>query len=161
MRRIDTSTAAQDLFGKGKHGWRNGNPQAGVRPTQFNAEFVNALQEEIANAIENAGINLNPEDNQQLFKAISSLAGGSGKIESVDALRQLKGEYPAVLLNAYYTGGTTGGGVFVADAQDKTTADNGGTVIVDTSGMRWKRVFKELSLYDFGYDKSKIMPHRF
>lgn len=155
MRRIDTSTAAQDLFGKGKHGWRNGNPQAGVRPTQFNAEFVNALQEEIANAIENAGINLNPEDNQQLFKAISSLAGGSGKIESVDALRQLKGEYPAVLLNAYYTGGTTGGGVFVADAQDKTTADNGGTVIVDTSGMRWKRVFKELSLYDFGYDKSK------
>ena len=49
----------------------------------------------------------------------------------------------------------------VADAQDKTTADNGGTVIVDTSGMRWKRVFKELSLYDFGYDKSKIMPHRF
>lgn len=51
MRRIDTSTAAQDLFGKGKHGWRNGNPQAGVRPTQFNAEFVNALQEEIANAI--------------------------------------------------------------------------------------------------------------
>ena len=155
MRRIDTSTAAQDLFGKGKHGWRNGNPQAGVRPTQFNAEFVNALQEEIANAIENAGINLNPEDNQQLFKAISSLAGGSGKIESVDALRQLKGEYPAVLLNAYYTGGTTGGGVFVADAQDKTTADNGGTVIVDTSGMRWKRVFKALSLYDFGYDKSK------
>lgn len=79
MRRIDTSTAAQDLFGKGKHGWRNGNPQAGVRPTQFNAEFVNALQEEIANAIENAGINLNPEDNQQLFRAVEKIASEQGK----------------------------------------------------------------------------------
>lgn len=79
MRRIDTSTAAQDLFGKGKHGWRNGNPQAGVRPTQFNAEFVNALQEEIANAIERAGISLNPEDNQQLFKAVEKIASEQGK----------------------------------------------------------------------------------
>lgn len=79
MRRIDTSTAAQDLFGKGKHGWRNGNPQAGVRPTQFNAEFVNALQEEIANAIEKAGISLNPEDNQQLFKAVEKIASEQGK----------------------------------------------------------------------------------
>lgn len=79
MRRIDTSTAAQDLFGKGKHGWRNGNPQAGVRPTQFNAEFVNALQEEIANAIEKAGISLNPEDNQQLFRAVEKIASEQGK----------------------------------------------------------------------------------
>ena len=57
---------------------------------QFNAEFVNALQEEIANAIENAGINLNPEDNQQLLRQLVLWLVAQGKIESVDALRQLK-----------------------------------------------------------------------
>lgn len=32
-------------------------------------------------------------------------------------------------------------GVFWRDASDTTSADNGGTIIVDASGRRWKRVF--------------------
>lgn len=34
-----------------------------------------------------------------------------------------------------------GDGVFVRDDADTTTADNGGTVLVDAAGRRWKRVF--------------------
>ncbi len=48
-----------------------------------------------------------------------------------------------------YTGRATGvritqqgiAGFFQRDASDTTSADNGGTVIVDTSGRRWKRLF--------------------
>jgi hypothetical protein len=73
MRRIDTPTAAQDLFGPGKHGFRNGDPGNAVLATRLNAEHFNATQEEIAGVIEGAGAALNPADNGQLFAAIKSL----------------------------------------------------------------------------------------
>ena len=76
-------------------------------------------------------------------------------ISSIAKLRQYTGTAEAVIVKAYEENSAIGGGVFVADAKDKTTADNGGTVIVSSSGVRWKRVFKELSLYDFGFDKSQ------
>lgn len=52
----------------------------------------------------------------------------------------------AGLVTAYYVRGVTdifdgGAGVFRVDAADATTADNGGTVLVDASGRRWKREF--------------------
>lgn len=73
MRRIDTPTAAQDLFGPGKHGFRNGDPANAVLATRLNAEHFNAVQEEIAGVIEGSGTALNPADNGQLFTAIKSL----------------------------------------------------------------------------------------
>ncbi|HCR3763788.1 TPA: hypothetical protein ON711_000901 [Citrobacter freundii] len=36
-----------------------------------------------------------------------------------------------------------GSGVFVRDDADTNTADNGGTVLVDAAGRRWKRVFSD------------------
>jgi hypothetical protein len=45
---------------------------------------------------------------------------------------------PQVILKTNHTAGD-GGGVFRYDAADTTTADNGGTVIVDVAGNRWKR----------------------
>lgn len=74
MRRIDTASAAADLHGRGKNGWRDGNPQAGVRPTQFNAAIMNSIQEEIANIIELMGTELDPADNAQAGKLIKALA---------------------------------------------------------------------------------------
>lgn len=73
MRRIDTPTAAQDLFGPGKHGFRNGDPANAVLATRLNAEHFNAVQEEIAAVVEGSGAALNPADNGQLFTAIKSL----------------------------------------------------------------------------------------
>jgi hypothetical protein len=45
---------------------------------------------------------------------------------------------PQVVLKTNYVAGD-GGGLFRYDASDTTTADNGGTVIVDVAGNRWKR----------------------
>lgn len=49
--------------------FKNGVP--GVqRGTKFNAEWCNAVQEELANFIETAGLELNADDSEQLWKAL-------------------------------------------------------------------------------------------
>ncbi|WP_227718418.1 hypothetical protein [Pasteurella multocida] len=56
------------------------------------------------------------------------------------------------MVDAYYEGGTTGGGEFVADLQDMITPDDSGLCFVVEGGNagRWKRVsavkFPPLSL---------------
>ncbi|WP_236207879.1 phage tail protein [Pseudomonas tohonis] len=77
MRRISTPTAAQDLFGPGKHGFRNGDPANAILATRLQAEWFNALQEEVASLVEQAGIVLDPEDSTQLLKAVRKLRGGT------------------------------------------------------------------------------------
>lgn len=53
-------------------------------------------------------------------------------------------------VKGYYANSTKGGGYFVADLEDTTTADNGGTVIVSNGGKRWLRVHDGLTTSDFG-----------
>ena len=75
MRRIDTLNKATDLFGSGKHGWKNGIPGTGDRPTEGKAEWFNSLQEEVAATVEATGQALNAASNVQLLAAIRELAG--------------------------------------------------------------------------------------
>jgi hypothetical protein len=65
-------------------------------------------------------------------------------IESIAALRLLTGTTTAtqLLLLWNYVAGD-GGGTFRYDSTDTTTVDNGGTVIVDAAGRRWKRQFED------------------
>lgn len=76
MRRITTATRAVDLFGVGKSGFKDGNLGLGVAPTDFNADWPNQIQEEIANVIEAAGITLNGADLTQLVQAIRLVTPG-------------------------------------------------------------------------------------
>lgn len=50
-----------------------GNPITGTPPTSFTADWSNAVQEEIANVIVGAGIDLDKADNTQLLLAINAL----------------------------------------------------------------------------------------
>lgn len=71
MDRINTSTKAVDLFGTGKHGFRDGNLATGVYPTDFEAAFFNAFQEEfVAGLIEYTGQTPSGSDYSQIRKAI-------------------------------------------------------------------------------------------
>lgn len=45
-----------------------------------------------------------------------------------------------VAASGYYASGDGGGGTFWYDATDSTSTDNGGTILVDASGRRWKLV---------------------
>jgi hypothetical protein len=80
MRRIDGITAVLNLFGLGKHGYRNGNKPEGILATKCKAETFNATQEEICTVIESTGAVINPDDNTQLYTAIKTMiAGGDYK----------------------------------------------------------------------------------
>lgn len=83
MRRIDTPTAAQDLFGPGKHGFRDGDPLIAVLATRLNAAFFNSVQEELAKLVEGSGVVLDPNDNGQLIRA---LRGGDTALSASSAL---------------------------------------------------------------------------
>ena len=82
MRRIDTSTAVADLFGPGKNGFGDGNPALAILATRLNAAFFNSLQEELANAIEQGGLALDPGDNSQLSILIEGLVDRKAPVAS-------------------------------------------------------------------------------
>ncbi|EFW0106827.1 phage tail protein [Shigella sonnei] len=77
MHRIDTLTAVKDKFGPGKNGFTDGNLRTGCLATWLNSAMWNAIQEEICGVIEKAGIELNKEEHDQLYKAILLLVGGA------------------------------------------------------------------------------------
>jgi hypothetical protein len=70
LHRIDTDTKEVDKHGSGKHGFTEGNPATGTAATQVSEEWLDAVQEEIAEVIEDAGITLSKADNTQLRQAI-------------------------------------------------------------------------------------------
>ncbi|WP_416153064.1 hypothetical protein [Serratia ureilytica] len=78
MHRIDTPTAQVDKFGQGKNGFTNGDRTTGRRATELNSDMWDAVQEEIANAIEGAGILLDKSKHNQLYLAIKKLLSESG-----------------------------------------------------------------------------------
>lgn len=73
MQRINTANAVANLFGAGKSGYGPGNPVTGQYATYVSPDALNAIQEEIANTIEGAGIALNSASNAQLLAAINLL----------------------------------------------------------------------------------------
>ncbi|MDS1578597.1 phage tail protein [Escherichia coli] len=76
MHRIDTLTAVKDKFGPGKNGFTDGNLRTGRPATWLNSAMWDAVQEELCCVIEKAGIELNKEEHDQLYKAILLLLGG-------------------------------------------------------------------------------------
>lgn len=99
MKRIDTPTAVGGRF-------VSGNPQTSQKATRIGAEWLNNIQEEIANAIELAGIVLNGASQRQLYDAMVLIAAGAAGAGggSVPTTRQVLA-----------SGLATGGGNLVSD----------------------------------------------
>lgn len=72
------------------------------------------------------------------------------KISHFSNLAGLRDEKGAVGKMAFVSPPSAESGFFYADMNDKTTADNGATVIVAQDGTRWKRVYDELRPEFFG-----------
>lgn len=85
MKRIDSANKSVDLFGAGKHGFRDGNKALGINPTELTADFFNHLQEEVSNVIEGAGIALDTNNRSQLKTAIENMIKGGDYKASVRA----------------------------------------------------------------------------
>ncbi len=136
--------------------FKDGNPATGEYGTVVTAEHVNNVQDavrtnqgEILTVLKEAGIEPNETDETQLWQALQVMAG---QVESIEALRQFEPvrDRQIVYVKSYYAGSNVGGGEFYADLSDKATADNRGTVIVTTNGIRWKRVYQQITPLDFG-----------
>lgn len=77
MDRISTPTKVVDLFGVGKHGFRDGDLALGIYPTDFDAAFFNDLQEELLTIIEAAGLVPTAGTRNQVYQAIQAMIAGS------------------------------------------------------------------------------------
>lgn len=71
----------------------------------------------------------------------SSATYSQTSVVNIAALRAITtGPFSVVVVDGYYTIGDGGGGTFVYDPNDTTTADNSGTIIVDAKGRRYYRL---------------------
>ncbi|WP_440519388.1 hypothetical protein [Serratia nevei] len=89
MHRIDTPTAQIDKFGPGKNGFTNGDPATGRRATDLNSDMWDAVQEEVANAIEGNGIALDKSKHNQLYLAIQKAITDPGFLKKENNLSDL------------------------------------------------------------------------
>lgn len=89
MKRISTTNAVPDLFGPGKAGFRDGNKAQGVPATEFNADWCNDIQEELANVIESAGITLDGDNRAQLLAAIKALSLVNNATETLAGIARI------------------------------------------------------------------------
>lgn len=75
----------------------------------------------------------------------NDLADGDGfgliGVYNYTELRNYSGGSTRVFVSGVNTYGDGGAGFFFLDAADTTSADNGGTILVDASGGRWKRQY--------------------
>lgn len=76
MDRINTATRALNLFGAGKHGFKDGNLSAGIAATDLVAEWFNGVQEELLAVIEAAGLVPSAANRGQLLEALQIAHGG-------------------------------------------------------------------------------------
>jgi hypothetical protein len=77
MQRIATANRDVDKHGAGKDGFDGGDPLEARDGTDLSADWCDAIQEEIANTIEDAGVVLDDGDNGQLSAIVNAKADGA------------------------------------------------------------------------------------
>ncbi len=77
MDRISTATKAENLFGAGKHGYRDANLGLGIPATEFNAAWPNGVQEELLAVIEGGGLVPNAVTLTQVMQALKRIFAGN------------------------------------------------------------------------------------
>lgn len=80
MHRIDSPGATIDNL------FTEGNPSLSIPATEVSDDWLNDVQEELANLIENQGITLVKGQQDQLETAVNSLIGGGGGQIKIDPL---------------------------------------------------------------------------
>lgn len=101
---VEPTTALDGLF-------TNGKVANGIPPTRLVAEWFNAIQTELINVVEGARIEINPEDNDQVLKAIKIITQGMLPSIPVTSVNNKTGAVTLVAsdVNAFPSkGGTVG-----------------------------------------------------
>ncbi|MBT8175045.1 phage tail protein [Acinetobacter baumannii] len=86
MKRIDSVNARPDVNGAGKTGFHDNSDLSGQDATYLTPDFLNTIQEELANLLELRGITLNPEKRRQLFDALAGKDDVDAALDIVQTL---------------------------------------------------------------------------
>ncbi len=119
MHRIDSATAEANTNGTGKNGFTDGTVPT-IPPTDLTAKWFNAVQEEIASVVEDAGTTLDDTDRGQLLSALNKTLTGLTSITSAAGTTTLTAASSAIQI---VTGSTTQ----VIKLPDETTLSVGRT----------------------------------
>ena len=84
MKRIDSANARPDVNGIGKHGFHDNADVPGQDATYLTPTWLNAIQEELSNLLELHGIQLDPNDNAQLYGLLATDADLLALSEAVE-----------------------------------------------------------------------------
>ncbi len=91
MQRISSTNARPDVNGIGKHGFHNNEDLPGQDATYLTPTWLNAIQEELSNLLELHSIQLDPNDNAQLYGLLATDADLLALSEAVEnSLTQLR-----------------------------------------------------------------------
>ena len=150
MNRIDTTTKAIDLYGVGKHGFKDGNIALGIAATDLNAKWFGSAQEELLSVIEAANLVPDSAQNNQVLTAINKMIGAAGlsRCTMVNDVLSLAAApinaSPYAFVCGYYSILDNGGPGFVYyDALDTSSIVDDVIVFGSNNGAgRWKRLNK-------------------
>lgn len=84
MKRIDSVNAREDINGPGKKGFHDNADLPGQDATYLTPDWLNAIQEELANLIEKNGIPLDPNSHIQLFELLATKNGVQIDLDSIE-----------------------------------------------------------------------------
>lgn len=141
MDRIDTPTATSERK------FTDGEPGEAAA-TDLNAKWFNNVQEEISGAIESSGIDLDPADQGQLFKAINKIVFNSFKSQVI------QNNVTGVALNGVSFSSHSIKGIkvdYIAERKSDTSSKIcWGEVVFLRHANTWKKVNEEESGMDCG-----------
>lgn len=110
-------------------------------------QLTNAASPALTNVVATWSATPGVEATKTSLYDMQKTMGVAPLIANPTAVRALTSAFKAtaIYMVGYYSATTSsapdiGGGLFILDSSDTTTADNGGTVFVDLAGRRWKRV---------------------
>lgn len=118
------------VFTNGKYRWDGGLPK--IVPAGSTPDSTGEVKLGAWISVGDASLRAEIAKNDGL-----SLIGNANYSE----IRNYNGSKTTILCRGLVTDGDGGEGIFIVDQDDSSSPDNGGTVLVDASGRRWKRQY--------------------
>ena len=160
MKRIDTINAREDVNGVGKKGFHDNADLSGQDATYISPDWLNHIQEELANILEKNSVALDSNVRDQLFQLLATKADIDDLATATQgSIDNLASNVEADLSNKYdKTGGTITGDALITGGLTVQTslllgsflaAQNGYTPLPNGLILQWGKVSDDFAIHNF------------
>ncbi len=160
MKRIDTINAREDVNGVGKKGFHDNADLSGQDATYISPDWLNHIQEELANILEKNSVSLDSNVRDQLFQLLATKADIDDLATATQgSIDNLASNVEADLSNKYdKTGGTITGDALITGGLTVQTslllgsflaAQNGYTPLPNGLILQWGKVSDDFAIHNF------------